>query len=251
MDAHNPKDIVRRGYDAVSLRYDQVYGAETTYQRLLGDLRRRTPAGGTVLDLGCGSGVPVARTLTDAGHQVTGIDISGVQICRARELVPQAEFIHVDATAATFDLASFDAVVSFYALIHVPLAEQPSLLRKIAEWLRPGGWFVATTGHRAWTGVEEDWLGGGAPMWWSHADAATNRKWIAQAGLPLSGRSSYRKGAGAMPCSLPACRSVPRDRHTADHRAADRPALTGQLPAGGHSAETQGREQPQLSRSTT
>lgn len=44
MDAHNPKDIVRRGYDAVSLRYDQVYGAETTYQRLLGDLRRRTPA---------------------------------------------------------------------------------------------------------------------------------------------------------------------------------------------------------------
>ena len=194
MDAPNPKDIVRRGYDAVSLRYDQVYGAETTYQRLLGDLRRRTPAGG--LDLGCGSGVPVARTLTDAGHQVTGIDISGVQIRRARELVPQAEFIHVDATAATFDLASFDAVVSFYALIHVPLAEQPSLLRKIAEWLRPGGWFVATTGHRAWTGVQEDWLGGGAPMWWSHADAATNRKWIAQAGLTMEREEFVPEGGG-------------------------------------------------------
>jgi len=31
----------------------------------------------------------------------------------------------------------------------------------------------------------EDWLGGGAPMWWSHADAATYRRWIAEAGLTV------------------------------------------------------------------
>ncbi|MFI1290594.1 hypothetical protein ACH4VM_19265 [Streptomyces sp. NPDC020792] len=43
--------------------------------------------------------------------------------------------------------------------------------------------FVATVGHGEWTGTEENWLGGGAPMWWSHADAATNRAWITQAGL--------------------------------------------------------------------
>ncbi|MFG2729006.1 class I SAM-dependent methyltransferase [Streptomyces canus] len=196
MNMQHPKDIVRRGYDAVSLRYDETYGAETKYQQLLGDLCRRVPAGGTVLDLGCGSGVPVARTLTDAGHQVTGIDISEVQIRRARERVPQAEFIHVDATAATFAAASFDAVVSFYALVHVPLDEQPPLLQKIAGWLRPGGWFVATTGHRAWTGVEEDWLGGGAPMWWSHADAATNREWIAQTGLTIECEEFVPEGDG-------------------------------------------------------
>ncbi|MEH0424060.1 hypothetical protein [Streptomyces sp. B21-083] len=41
MDANNPKDIVRRGYDAVSLRYGETYGAGTKYQQLLGDLRRR------------------------------------------------------------------------------------------------------------------------------------------------------------------------------------------------------------------
>ncbi|MFI7400576.1 class I SAM-dependent methyltransferase [Streptomyces sp. NPDC049541] len=185
MDIEDPKDVVRRGYDAVSQRYDDAYGGDTKYEALLGDLCRRVPAGSAVLDVGCGSGVPVARTLAAAGHRVTGVDISEVQVRRARERVPQAEFIRADATAAVFAPASFDAVVSLYALIHIPLAEQPPLLRRIAGWLRPGGWFVATTGHRAWTGSEDNWLGGGAPMWWSHADAATNRAWITRAGLTV------------------------------------------------------------------
>lgn len=188
--------MVRRGYDAVSLRYDEVYGAETKYQSLLGDLCRRVPAGGTVLDVGCGSGVPVARALAAASYRVIGIDISEVQVRRARERVPQADFIHADATAASFDAASFDAVVSLYALIHIPQAEQPPLLRKIAGWLCLGGCFVAVTGHGEWTGAEEDWLGGGAPMWWSHADAATNRKWIEQAGLTVEREEFLPEGDG-------------------------------------------------------
>ncbi|MFC9861166.1 MULTISPECIES: class I SAM-dependent methyltransferase [unclassified Streptomyces] len=185
MDIEDPKDLVRRGYDALSLRYDLAYSAETKYQPWISELCGRLPAGGTVLDLGCGSGVPVVRDLTAAGYRVTGVDISGEQIRRARESVPQAEFVRADATAVEFGPASFDAVVSLYALIHIPLQEQLPLLEKIAGWLRPGGWFLGTTGHRAWTGVDEDWLGGGTPMWWSHADAATNRSWITQAGLTV------------------------------------------------------------------
>lgn len=185
MDIEDPKDLVRRGYDALSLRYDLAYSAETKYQPWISELCGRLPAGGTVLDLGCGSGMPVVRDLTAAGYRVTGVDISGEQIRRARESVPQAEFVRADATAVEFGPASFDAVVSLYALIHIPLQEQLPLLEKIAGWLRPGGWFLGTTGHRAWTGVDEDWLGGGTPMWWSHADAATNRSWITRAGLTV------------------------------------------------------------------
>jgi SAM-dependent methyltransferase len=196
VDIEDPKDVVRRGYDAVSRRYDDAYGADTKYASLLDALLGRIPARSAVLDLGCGSGVPVARTLAAAGHRVTGLDISEVQIRRARERVPQAQFIHGDATAATFAPASFDAVVSLYALIHIPLAEQPLLLRQIAGWLRPGGWFLATTGHRAWTGSEDNWLGGGAPMWWSHTDAATNRDWITQAGLTVERQEFVPEGDG-------------------------------------------------------
>jgi len=185
VEAEHPKEVVRRGYDAVSLRYDEWSGGETKYSAWLSELGQRIPAGGTVLDLGCGSGLPVARDLTAAGCKVTGVDISEVQIRRARELVPAAAYLHADISSVDFDSESFDAVVSFFALIHLPLEDQLPLLRRIAGWLRPGGLFVATTGYSAWTGYEENWLDGGAPMWWSQADVATYRSWIDQAGLSI------------------------------------------------------------------
>jgi ubiquinone/menaquinone biosynthesis C-methylase UbiE len=185
VDVEDPKDIVRRGYDVLSLRYDEASAAETKYRSWIDELTERLPAEASVLDLGCGSGVPVARALATAGHRVVGVDISDVQIRRARERVPQAEFIRADATTVDFPADSFDAVVSFYALIHIPLVEQFPLLAKVARWLRPGGWFVGTTGHHAWTGIDENWLGGGATMWWSHADAATYRAWLTRVGLAV------------------------------------------------------------------
>ena len=181
----DPKEIVRRGYDAVSVRYDQEYHGATKYQTWLSQLRDALPPSGTVLDLGCGSGLPVSLNLAQAGFEVTGVDISDVQISRARELVPQANFIRADATEVEFASESFDAVVSFYALIHIPVLEQPPLLTKVASWLRPGGLFVATTGQHAWTGAEENWLGAGAAMWWSHADASAYRTWITDRGLTI------------------------------------------------------------------
>jgi 2-polyprenyl-3-methyl-5-hydroxy-6-metoxy-1,4-benzoquinol methylase len=181
----DPKDLVRRGYDAASHRYREDDAGDGQYGPWIAALRGRLPAGGAVLDLGCGCGVPVARSLTAEGHGVTGVDLSEVQIRRARELVPEGSFICADAVTVDLPVASFDAVVCLYALIHIPLAEQPSLLARITRWLRPGGWLLATTGHRTWTGTEPDWLGSGAAMWWSHADTATYRSWISRAGLTV------------------------------------------------------------------
>ncbi|WP_461007829.1 class I SAM-dependent methyltransferase [Streptomyces capparidis] len=192
----DPKELVRRGYDALAPRYEEAYGAETKYRPWIRELLGLLPDGAAVLDLGCGGGVPLARDLAAAGHRVTGVDISGTQVRRARERVPRAEFVRADATAVDFAEASFDAVVCLYALIHMPLAEQPPLLGRIARWLRPGGRFLATTGHRAWTGVDEDWLGGGAAMWWSHADADTYRTWITRAGLTVEREEFVPEGDG-------------------------------------------------------
>jgi 2-polyprenyl-3-methyl-5-hydroxy-6-metoxy-1,4-benzoquinol methylase len=178
------------------VRYDQWSDGETKYSAWLAELGERIPAGASVLDLGCGSGLPVARDLTRAGRHVTGVDISEVQIRRARELVPAADFRQADISSVDFGSESFDAVVSFFALIHLPLDDQLPMLRRIAGWLRPGGLFVATTGYWAWTGYEENWLDGGAPMWWSLADVATYRSWIAEAGLVIEREEFVPEGDG-------------------------------------------------------
>jgi len=190
----DPKDLVRRGYDALSLHYDAAFQGETKYRRWLSDLSGELAESSRVADVGCGSGIPVARDLVKAGHHVTGIDISEVQIQRARELVPSAEFIHADATTVDFPAGSIDAVVAFYSFIHVPLDEQFLLLQRIASWLRPGGLFVATMGHREWTGTDDNWLGAGATMWWSHADIATTRSWLTQAGLVVESEEFVPEG---------------------------------------------------------
>jgi len=198
-DAAQPDqaDLVRRGYDALSYRYRADDAGAGHYAPWLERLLLLLPPAAAVLDLGCGCGVPVARTLADAGHHVTGVDISGVQVGRARALVPAATFIEADATRAEFGDDSFDAIVSLYALIHMPLAAQPGLLRRVGRWLRPSGWLLASTGHDAWTGSEQNWLGGTAPMYWSHADAAVSRRWIQDAGLVIAGEQTIPEGDSA------------------------------------------------------
>ena len=190
------RDLVRRGYDALSYHYRRDDAEDGQYGPWLADLHQRLPACSSVLDVGCGCGVPVARFLDAAGHRVTGVDISDVQIERARRLVPGATFLRADATEVELPPASLDAVVCLYALIHMPLGEQPRLIDRIARWLRPGGWLLVTTGSDAWTGTEENWLDGGATMWWSHADAVTYRSWLQWAGLRITSEELVPEGSG-------------------------------------------------------
>lgn len=192
----DPKSIVRRGYDLVSRAYRADDADDGQYGDWLDLLEKRVSAGSPVLDLGCGCGIPVARRLAQH-YAVTGVDLSPVQIERARELVPNARFICADMATLSFPDETFAAITCLFALIHVPVAEQPAILRDVRRWLRRGGIFLATVGHEAWTGLERDWLGvEGGDMWWSHADASTYRRWFYEAGLKVELETFVPEGTG-------------------------------------------------------
>jgi SAM-dependent methyltransferase len=80
------------------------------------------------------------------------------------------------------DAAAFDAVTSFYALIHVPLEDQQRLIARLATWLRPGGWAMLIVGSGRWRAVEDFF---GAPMFWDHADRDTYLQWLRDAGFEV------------------------------------------------------------------
>jgi SAM-dependent methyltransferase len=187
----DPKDIVRSGYDKISHIYrgdaiDSSNPDHVRYAHWVSELQTLLPAHAAVLDLGCGNGLPTAKLLVDAGCAVTGVDISPVQIVRARALVSQAQFICADMTELAFPENSFAAIISFYAIIHVPLTQQPALFSNIGRWLQPGGYLMATVGADAWTGTEENWLEvADALMYWSHADAATYQQWLEHQGFSI------------------------------------------------------------------
>ena len=79
------RELVRRGYDAISLAYrsdddDASSPAEdvSRYAGWVGELAGLLPAGGGVVDLGCGAGIPATRELTARGLRVLGVDFSAV-----------------------------------------------------------------------------------------------------------------------------------------------------------------------------
>jgi 2-polyprenyl-3-methyl-5-hydroxy-6-metoxy-1,4-benzoquinol methylase len=199
-DVSDPKRLVREGWNRVSTIYRPPGSRSDAFDHTNADYRdwmqpffRMISAGTEVLDLGCGCGVPETRMLAER-FRVTGIDISDVQIERARSLVPDARFLRGDMTEVSFPRESFGGVVCLYALIHVPLDEQPGLIRKVHRWLTPGGLFLVTTGATAWTGVEEGWLGSNAKMYWSHADARTYEQWFTERGFHVMRRTLVPEG---------------------------------------------------------
>lgn len=179
----DPKEIVRTGYDVVSEAYRGDADADGRYDGWLEELASLLAPGGRVLDLGCGCGVPTVRWLLRHGFEVTGIDLSPVQVERARMLFPETDLRCEDMSELQLSAGSLDAVVALYSIIHVPVAEQPALFEAIHGWLRQGGALLAIVGDTAGTGTEDDWLG--APMYWSHADRDTYLSWLRDIGFEL------------------------------------------------------------------
>ena len=199
-DLLDPKKVVREGWNRVSTIYrppgspaDAFDHTNADYREWLQPFFRMLSPGTEVLDLGCGCGIPEARMLSER-FRVTGVDISDVQIARARRIVPEGRFVRADMTRVSFPAGSFGGVVCLYSLIHIPLEEQPELLAKVFRWLRAGGLFLVTTGATAWTGVEEGWLGSNAKMYWSHTDAPTYEQWLKERGFRILRRTLVPEG---------------------------------------------------------
>ncbi|MCK5828642.1 class I SAM-dependent methyltransferase [Candidatus Bipolaricaulota bacterium] len=185
MSAWEQKQIVREGYDKLACDYrpDSTLDDYEQYAQWIQLLADELPHGGAVLDIGYGCGLPATKLLAEH-FDVIGVDFSEVQIERAKKLVSSARFLCSDISELTFLPQSFDAIVSFYAIIHMPIEEHPKLFASIARWLKPGGIFLATIGHTAWTGTDDAYLDvPGGKMAWSHADEATNVRWLTQAGF--------------------------------------------------------------------
>jgi ubiquinone/menaquinone biosynthesis C-methylase UbiE len=179
------KRFVAEGYDRAAERHaawaQHIRVEERA--RYIALLLERLPEGATVLELGCGNGIPVARALAER-FAVTGVDLSARHVEMARSNVPYATFLQGDMTALDFAPESFDAVTAFYSIIHVPREEHPGLLRDIARWLRPSGLLIAAMGFRSTENAyEQDWLG--IPMYFSHFDSPTNQRLVEEAGLRL------------------------------------------------------------------
>ncbi|KAA9398587.1 class I SAM-dependent methyltransferase [Haloarcula sp. CBA1130] len=181
--------VVREGYDDIAVAYDEYretathsdFEAEITdefFESIADDCR--------VLDAGCGGGKPVLQRLA-AAHNPVGLDISSSQLDLSRERVPTAAFAQGDLVRLPFADDSFNAVVSFYAIIHVPKPEHEQVLAEFHRVLRDGGELLVSMGAvEGWEGRNDEWLDTDTAMEWSYFGPEKSRELIEAAGFEIA-----------------------------------------------------------------
>jgi len=100
-----------------------------------------------VLDMGCGSGMPISNYLLQQGHKVFGIDSSPKMIGAFRKNFPAARGECTCIVEANLPPGAFDAAVAWGVFFHLSEPDQEAGLAVVAASLRKGGRFLFTSGE--------------------------------------------------------------------------------------------------------
>lgn len=107
-----------------------------------------------ILDLGCGTGLPITAHLVEADHVVTGVDSSQAMLDLARSQVPKARFILKDIQSVGFE-QSFDVIIAWDSIFHIDREKHAGLFDKCYGWLNPNGFLLISLGGSEWEGMSE------------------------------------------------------------------------------------------------
>jgi 2-polyprenyl-3-methyl-5-hydroxy-6-metoxy-1,4-benzoquinol methylase len=102
------------------------------------------PKGAAVLDLGCGTGVPISTALSDEGLTVYGIDASASLTAAFRQRLPNAHVACESIEDSRFFDRTFDGVIAIGLMFLLPAEAQRNLIRKVAAALNPNARFLFT-----------------------------------------------------------------------------------------------------------
>lgn len=131
------------GWDALAERFMRMrsgVGASLVRDWAIAQL----PPGSAIVDVGCGSGVPIAEALIGAGFAVSGIDASPRLVAAFHARFPDAPVVCEAAQISAFFDRTFDAAVCVGLIFLLSEADQAALIGRVAQALKPGGRFLFT-----------------------------------------------------------------------------------------------------------
>jgi len=105
--------------------------------------------GSSILDLGCGHGVPISQSLINKGFTVHGIDASPSLIAAFRQRFPKARAECQAVEHSKFFGRKYDGVIAWGLMFLLAPAIQPIVISKAARALKPGGKFLFTSPRKA------------------------------------------------------------------------------------------------------
>ncbi len=166
-------------YDRRAAEYDRDRSRSLFEKGWLDRFLRYVPTGGTVLDIGCGMGQPIAGYLLGLGFGVVGVDASPalISLCRTRH--PQGEWLVADMRE--LDLSRrFDGLISWDSLFHLSMDDQRPMFARFARHAGSSAPLLFTSGP-----AEGESIGSwsGEPLYHASLDPAEYRELLAVNGF--------------------------------------------------------------------
>lgn len=148
-------DDPSNGYEAVAAEFMENRERANIGVAIVREWARSLPSGATILDLGCGHGVPISMALMNDGFAVYGIDASPNLTNAFHRRFPQANVACESVEESDLFGRTFDGVVAVGLLFLLRGDAQRALVRKVAKALDPGGGFLFTAPSQVctWTDV--------------------------------------------------------------------------------------------------
>lgn len=187
------REEIRDAYDEIAGEYEALRDHDPAELSMLEDLVAPLPADARVLDAGCGSGVPAMASLAERVG-VTGLDFSAAQLALASERIPGASLVQGDMTDLPFADATFDALYSLYAVVHVPREQHRACFAEFRRVVSEGAPVLVTVGTDGWTGSNDDWMGLGAEMHWDVPGLERTADLVEAVGFELEGHEVVADG---------------------------------------------------------
>ena len=143
------------GYEALATEFIARRSGSNVGVSTVLDWAASLPAGASILDLGCGHGVPLSAVLINEGFTVYGIDASPTLAAAFRRNFPQAEVACEAVEESGFFGRTFEGILAVGLFFLLPAEVQQALIHRVALRLKPAGRFLFTSPEQSasWTDI--------------------------------------------------------------------------------------------------
>lgn len=168
-------------YEANAEAFDRDRGRQLMEAKYLDVVLARLRGERHVLDLGCGTGEPIARYLIERGCKVTGVDAAAAMVAICAERFPDMTWRVGDMRHLALE-QRFDAIVAWDSFFHLAVSAQRDMFPIFRDHAKPGALLLFTSGPAHGEAMGEIY---GEPLYHASLAAEEYRELLAANGFTL------------------------------------------------------------------
>jgi cyclopropane fatty-acyl-phospholipid synthase-like methyltransferase len=171
-------------YNLVARKYHDFYFNKVFFSEVLDHLSTLIDRNARILDLGTGSGTALNYLAKKGFTNLVGIDVSEVMLELGKEKVSIATFYNCDIREIECS-EEFEAILSFFALCHLPKEDLPNIFSRIKKALKTNGYLVLGLTQGEGTISCKDYLGSSKSIPYSMFQEEELREYVTRSGIEV------------------------------------------------------------------